>query len=786
MSSRNGGTRRLLVWLAMSLAAFFILFAGGTYSGLYDQKVRIFTQILTIAVLAPWLVGTVLYPGWRPTQQVVVPVLIAFAGFSLATVLSVQPRLSAESFLMGAAVALAFLLMTRLAASPWFRPRLGVAVVAIAGAVSIGLSLEVGQLWLEWWGLVGRLTAPPLRPGGASLTLGGTGVVPAYLLLTVPLAAAVLWRTRPGRFFAVLLLGFALTAIVVTGSRGGLLGVAAGLLFLVGYIWRLRRSTEPPRAPSSPDQRDRPRRRQPWLIAGGAVGIMLAVALLLLPGLLVRLLDTVTVGERIDLWRAAINLFAANPLVGTGPGTWAVLKFGANPAGTMNLVVPHAHNLPLQVLAEIGLVGAIGLVPFGAWLIAALRRAMSDPDTQTRREAVAIGVSVSGFAALSLVDNLVNLPAVCLLLMTVVARVVPVSSTSTPAPARDPARSRSWQPVAVRAVAMVAAIAVSVSGAVQADRAALAADEGRAAVIGRDWRAAADAFRRAVEIDPDLGLYRLELGVALAWIGEREEAVEQLSRATAQDQFPMNSISLARQLLDSGVRDRAVALARLSLQADPTDENVAINAGWIGELAGDLDLAREAYARALLANYGLAGSSWWQSPPHEIAFADIVAWAIDINRQEGGRPFVTAELLARSGDLAAARAVVGDGPPSLERDVVSADILALSGDMPAARAAFEAVLARDPMSTLAVSRLAGIARSANDPAAAARYERWQEILGTPTVASAPHTGQAITTDQTMASPYPWNYPNAVYMRDKPIVFSPPGTLVVVPNSGPLP
>ena len=61
---------------------------------------------------------------------------------------------------------------------------------------------------------------------------------------------------------------------------------------------------------------------------------------------------------RLDLWRSALGIFSQHPLFGGGPGTWAQLKLEATPAGATNLVLPHAHDIYVQTLAEVGIVVA--------------------------------------------------------------------------------------------------------------------------------------------------------------------------------------------------------------------------------------------------------------------------------------------------------------------------------------------------------------------------------------------------------------------------------------------
>lgn len=185
-----------------------------------------------------------------------------------------------------------------------------------------------------------------------------------YLGLLLPLAYGVLiagWRAaRHDRGALLLLVVAALsgaimaTALVMSWSRGALLGAAAGAA-LVG-LWLARRS--------------------PGLIAAL---LLLALALIPLAGRLLpggyldrlagqsaylgqdlRLVevndDNFSTIERLAHWQAAWAMFARRPWLGVGAGQYAVvypqvaLPRWQDPLG-------HAHNYYLNVLAELGLVG---------------------------------------------------------------------------------------------------------------------------------------------------------------------------------------------------------------------------------------------------------------------------------------------------------------------------------------------------------------------------------------------------------------------------------------------
>lgn len=111
---------------------------------------------------------------------------------------------------------------------------------------------------------------------------------------------------------------YALGVVLVVGSRGGWLNVAAGLFTLAilqnsisEFIKRL------------------------WPV--GFIAIPMMAVQVLRPF------------ERVSMWETAIAMFKAAPVLGMGPGTF----------GNFHPVYPDAHNLVLNIAAEMGLLGVL-------------------------------------------------------------------------------------------------------------------------------------------------------------------------------------------------------------------------------------------------------------------------------------------------------------------------------------------------------------------------------------------------------------------------------------------
>lgn len=96
-----------------------------------------------------------------------------------------------------------------------------------------------------------------------------------------------------------------------------------------------------------------------------------------------------TGGQRYDLWRVALDQFAAAPIAGAGEGGYSFAYYAERDTDR-NLTSP--HSLPLQLLAELGVVGALLFATFVAATAFAIARGI-------RRQPILKRHAVAGLAA---------------------------------------------------------------------------------------------------------------------------------------------------------------------------------------------------------------------------------------------------------------------------------------------------------------------------------------------------------------------------------------------------
>lgn len=93
--------------------------------------------------------------------------------------------------------------------------------------------------------------------------------------------------------------------------------------------------------------------------------------------------------KRTGMWEQAIDAFFDRPVTGLGPGRFGPWSVGATPTGFVP--APHAHSVPLELLATTGVVGTIALASLVAASFHELSRSGA-PDTALLAGSLAIGI----------------------------------------------------------------------------------------------------------------------------------------------------------------------------------------------------------------------------------------------------------------------------------------------------------------------------------------------------------------------------------------------------------
>jgi O-antigen ligase len=217
----------------------------------------------------------------------------------------------------------------------------GVWVSLIAIGQASGLFIDINER-----------SADPIRLGRAVAVYNTPNAVALYLGPLAALAAVLVWRSIPGLILSVALF---LVAILDSKSKGGLLGLGAGLgaAFLGGILPRVSVRLA----------------KLFWK----AVAVVPMVLLLALIGILVNissLAPDIKPAEgrviedtgvlRLCLWEGTGNILSNNPLFGTGVGGFSQAYGGSSTCYAETHLYP--HNIFLNFWTELGFLGMLTFI----------------------------------------------------------------------------------------------------------------------------------------------------------------------------------------------------------------------------------------------------------------------------------------------------------------------------------------------------------------------------------------------------------------------------------------
>jgi putative inorganic carbon (hco3(-)) transporter len=350
------------------------------------------TRLVLFAVVAAWAAR------WATAREHVrvTPVALLLLGYCGALVLSVLNAgaigpWAAETYRWGVA-ALVYILASSTAGNRASRTWV---LSGLAAGILVSSAIAVAQIISA----DGPATFNQRGFFRVHALFGEPNPLAGYLeIAALPLlatGAVGLLRRGPGSKWPAPLFWFAtgtagVATAVMTQSRGGLLGMTAGLATLV---WLLR--------PGSGR----------WLLSAGCAVAML---LLIAPGAepirgalglqSARGVGTlVTSGnwaaqERLAHWGAAARMWAEHPLIGIGAGNFSDRFREITPDWRFRIPRGHAHSAYLQAASQAGL---IGLVTYLALMCAVLRttfdrRAVTDPVGRAAAAAVTVAIAVHG------------------------------------------------------------------------------------------------------------------------------------------------------------------------------------------------------------------------------------------------------------------------------------------------------------------------------------------------------------------------------------------------------
>lgn len=600
--------REMVLRATILLLGALALLIGGTFTGITAPHLQRISLTLLSAIVLAWL-----FVLWRtrPTRPgAPFGTLYATWGavFALSLIASFSGRSVIALWYMGLYAAV-WLLLSHLRQRGL--PATAFSDVLIIAALPLIYWALIQALpWFPRWWAVRDLGVPmfPARPVG---TFGNSNLLGAFLALTLPfgLARGLTLPDRVGRGLMVVWLGLALATLYLTYSRGAWLGAASGLA-IFGAL-----------AAGAPAVRGWPRAFGWWrrsrMVRGAALaGMVLGVVALAIGARLAwRAFDSPQreTGARLGYYALALDLLSEHPLAGTG-----LFTFGRElaAAGSIPPEQPHAHahNLILNIGAELGAPGLLAVAVTVIVIAQVLRRGLAAAETRSARFQVAAGAgSLAAIGAHSLVDMPLMAPSLVLaMLLALAAGIVPLESQ----------KGFSWQGRAViRVVTTTLWAAVVLTGwkamldNERYTRGLVAMTDGSLTDALPDLRAAADA-------QPWNTQYRAEYAYAAglaAGQGDRaavDEAATAYRRALEREpQHALWWANLAAVEWERGERVSALDAMQRAVGAAPEAADLWLNLGLYSEALGDPLTAQHAYSRALRLAPRMARAGFWRETP---------------------------------------------------------------------------------------------------------------------------------------------------------------------------
>jgi O-antigen ligase len=256
---------------------------------------------------------------------------------------------------------------------------------------------------------------------------------------------------------------------------------------------------------------------------------------------------------RVAVWRSALSVFAAHPLLGSGPDTFSLMLGRHKTEGFVraygeNGGQAHAHNDFLQALATTGLAGFAAY----AWLLAAAWRRLKHAlrDEAARAGAAAAG---AGLLAAFVVAKLNPIPLDGLALAALLLGLLDPGGERPRAPARA-------------AAAFAAAALTAAAGLMTADRRAF---EGMTAQRAGRLDAARAAYAGAARLNPAEQSYGLWLVGAIREQARAETAPARRAALGGEAVAAARAMERRNPLDARALHALGGSLAALSLQGGP-------------------------------------------------------------------------------------------------------------------------------------------------------------------------------------------------------------------------
>ena len=480
-------------------------------------------------------------------------------------------------------------------------------LLLLGGLFSLANLVYVGTALTSWFEVALRYDyLPPFGYRLPGAFLGHPNVESGFIGLLMPFVLVhILDSGRSRKRLPWLgLLGFFLFIDFFTSSRTGWTAAAVGLA-ATGFMWFLSRRHGQGLADQLAHVVQTVRQR--WMVAGGVVGLGLALAAVVWLQMSNTFHQPLS-QARSGVWSAGWSIFLSAPVFGHGPGSTHLLVMTADRFLSEPYFI-HPHNLLLYLADEGGIVALAMAICMAVLLVRSLRSCHRRfPPHKLSMEAAGVGALVT-VAVHNMADVLFESPsytiAVVMILVLVWSRGLAEDNQAT---------------LNVPYVAVVPLLAVCLAGQLLLLRGVGPIQRGVDLVIAGEEREGAQVLCGGATIRDAYAIGHFQCALALGRIGILNEGAADVQAATTEleaglrlDPFwPANWANLGLLQWDGAQRQAGVQALAQAVDRAPHDPRFLATQGWMLESLGSLSDAGRLYETAIMFNPELTRSVFFQ------------------------------------------------------------------------------------------------------------------------------------------------------------------------------
>ncbi len=583
------------------LAVLTVIFSygltvGATFNGIFNPEFHPVSLGLMALLVGGWLFMH--WHGrwnWNRTSLDTVFLVWGLAfGASLLANSDAWRRIAIGLWYMGLYIGVWYVLHD-LIANRALRREMIIDALLIAGLVIVLFGFLQLRVWLVQVAATGIFIAPP-RPVSA---FGNPNFLSAFLIVVIPLTLSrmMLLRAKPPQIILGLYVLFQVALLFLTDSRGAWIGIIVGLL--VWGVLVISRSGGLTRVGMIAWWQGQTKALKTGVIASVLVGIIV------ISGMSLNIVRSFSdpgrgAGLRTEIYRAAVELFTEKPITGQG-----LFTFGR---GLVRLpdVHPdkphsHAHDAPLHIAAELGILGLAALV---VTLYVGFRTMQRNWQDSADRERLLLAGSTAAVVAFG-VHQLTDIPA----MMPAIALTGLVALVLTLAPTKPEVVNADWARIGHPLEMVGIWSIVLVSGVWSSSFYTRYVDILVEARNTEDYRHGAEQLQAVINDDSHLSLYYLEQGFLYGMAASKGDAgaaragIESYERFIQLDPgYAVAWANLAALHWQVDERDVAIDALQQAIRLDSVEWNYYALLGRYAEAMGNVEAATNAYKEALTLN----------------------------------------------------------------------------------------------------------------------------------------------------------------------------------------